>query len=149
MAKKPQKKKDDGSFGEQWGSNVVRSAFIDGATFYSKEVQYAEVEGLAIFEGDIVLGTVEAVKAKTELRRQELRGEIAHGVVITGAQFRWPNCLIPYTIDSSLPNQARVTDAIAHWEANTRVRFILRTAANAAQYPDYVTFRPGSGCSSW
>jgi hypothetical protein len=41
-----------------------------------------------------------------------------------------------------------VTDAIAHWEANTNFNFVLRTAANAATYPDWVTFRPGSGCSS-
>ena len=39
----------------------------------------------------------------------------------TGAQFRWPNCVVPFTIDPALPNQARVTDAIAHWEANTRL----------------------------
>ena len=40
-------------------------------------------------------------------------------MLLTGAQFRWPNCGVPFTIDPALPNQARVTDAIAHWEANT------------------------------
>ena len=64
-------------------------------------------------------------------------------VAISGSQFRWPGCKIPYTIDPALPNQARVTDAIAHWEANTRIRFVPRTTE-----ADFVTFRPGSGCSA-
>jgi hypothetical protein len=42
-----------------------------------------------------------------------------------------------------LPNQARVTQAIAHWEATTSYRFIPRSTET-----DWVTFRPGSGCSS-
>jgi len=150
MAKEEKKKSSGKEFGEQFDSDRVGTALIDGVTFETKEVQYAEVEGLAIFEGDIVLGTIEEVEKKTELRRQELAGEIPAGIIIKGDKFRWPNCLIPYTIDSGLPNQARVTTAISrHWEANTRFRFILRTDTNAAQYPDFVTFRPGSGCSSW
>lgn len=55
---------------------------------------------------------------------------------------------MPYDIDASLPNQNRVTDAIAHWEAHTSFRFVLRTGANAGQFPDWVTFRPSNGCSS-
>ena len=53
------------------------------------------------------------------MRRLELtrRSRSRPGVVITGAQFRWPNCTVPYEIDAGLPNQQRVTDAIAHWEA--------------------------------
>ncbi len=149
MVEKKRGKNTVKDYGEQYSSDVVLTAFIDGATFYSKEVQYTVVDGLAIFEGDIVLGTAEEVERKTEIRRQEMRGEIANGVAITGDNYRWPNCLIPYTIDNALPNQTRVTDAISHWVANTQVNFILRTAANAAQYPDFVTFRPGNGCSSW
>ena len=54
-----------------------------------------------------------------------------------------------YEIDSNLPNQQRITDAIAHWEANTRIRFVLRNAANQAQYPDYVCFILSNGCWSY
>ena len=127
----------------------INTGFIDGVNFKSKAVTYTIDNGLAIFEGDIVLGMAEEIERRSAMIRAEAFGEVAHGVVISGAQYRWPNCLIPYTIDSSLPNQARVTAAIAHWEENTMVRFVLRTAANAAQYSDYVSFRPGSGCNSW
>lgn len=144
--------KKDGNpkeYGELCPSGRVRTAIINGNTFSYKSLQYTEVDGMAMFEGDIVLGKVADVDRDTEIRKQEMQGVIARGIIITGNQYRWPNCKVPYTIDPALPNQARVTDAIAHWEANTRFRFILRTAANAASYPDWVTFRSGSGCSSY
>jgi hypothetical protein len=138
------------SAGEFQYSNDIGTAFLDGLTFRSKAVQYVVVDGAALVEGDINLGSVEEVERRTEMRRAELSGEpVALGVVITGAQFRWPNCTVPYQIDGGLPNQARVTDAIAHWEANTGFRFVRRTPTNEAQYPDYVEFVPGTGCSSF
>ena len=124
------------------------SAFIAGTTFAAKPVRYSEVDGVAMFEGDIVLGTVEEVEAASQVIAAGLRGEVQSAVIITGSQFRWPNCTVPYDIDSTLPNQARVSDAIAHWESHTPFRFVLRTSANAGSYPDWVTFRPSSGCSS-
>ena len=145
--KKEPQKKGHGEFNSSPKTNI---GYFDGLTFYSKPIQYAEVDGLAIFEGDIILGTIKEIENKTNMRGQELRGEIQRAAVITGAQYRWTDCTIPYTIDSGLTNQNRVTDAIAHWEANTNVRFVLRTSSNSSQYPDYVTFRSGSGgCSSY
>ncbi|MBX9400648.1 M12 family metallopeptidase [Lysobacter sp. BMK333-48F3] len=129
--------------GEFRGGGPVRTALIRGETFRAKAVQYVEIDGMAMFEGDIVLGTVEEVEAVSDMLREEASAGVAMAVAISGSQFRWPGCRIPYTIDPGLPNQARVTDAIAHWEANTRFRFVVRT--NEA---DYVTFRPGSGCSA-
>jgi hypothetical protein len=57
--------------------------------------------------------------------------------------------LMPYEIDAGLPNKSRVTDAINHWQTKTNVRFVLRTAANASQYPNYVRVFRGSGCWSY
>jgi hypothetical protein len=128
--------------GELQGSTGVKTAVIRGNTFAAKAVQYVEIDGLAMFEGDIVLGTADEVARLSDQLRNEMTGGAA-GVIITGAQFRWPNCRVPFTIDAALPNQSRVTGAIAHWEANTAFRFIPRTTE-----ADFVTFRPGSGCSS-
>jgi len=138
------KTKDPGSNGSEFsGGDTVRTALIRGNTFAAKAVQYVERDGLAIFEGDIVLGTTQEVAEMSDMLRAEMASGVAAGVGISGAQFRWPNCRIPFTIDPALPNQARVTDAIAHWEANTNFRFVARTTET-----DFVTFRPGSGCSS-
>jgi hypothetical protein len=113
-----------------------------------RTVKYSVVGDDCVFEGDIVLGTVAQIERQNEILKAEVRGELQAGVVITGNQFRWPNCIVPYDIDSTLPNQARVTDAVNHWQTNTNYTFVLRTAANAAQYPDWITFRPSTGCSS-
>jgi outer membrane murein-binding lipoprotein Lpp len=122
------------------------TALVSGVTFARKGLVYAEVDGMAVFEGDIILGPVEKVRAAADAGAGVLPQA---SIGITGQQFRWPNATIPYDIDPALPNQQRITDAIAHWEANTRIRWVLRTAANAAQYPDFVHFVPGDGCSSW
>jgi Astacin (Peptidase family M12A) len=128
--------------GELRSGPIAGSTLVDGATFTQKSLLYAEVDGQAIFEGDIVLGSVQA------LQQPKTRDVALHSIGITGSQFRWPNAIVPYDIDPGLPNQQRVTDAIAHWEANTRIRFTLRTAANQAQFPDFAHFVSGGGCSS-
>jgi len=153
MAKRISKKRGEGPAerrGEFRGSPKMGVALISGVTFAQKAVVYYDVEGVAIVEGDIALGTVEAIAAATASARDAVATEpaIARGVGITGSQFRWLNCQIPYEIDPNLPNQSRVTDAIAHWEANTPFRFPLRTPANAGQYPNYVRFTDAGGCWS-
>jgi hypothetical protein len=138
------------SEGEFRYSEQIGTAFIDGLTFASKAVQYLVIDGMAMLEGDITLGPADQVEQQTAMRRDELQGRpVAAAVIITGSQYRWPSCTIPYQIDQTLPDQARVTDAIAHWESKTSFRFVLRTPANQAQYPDYVEFVPGNGCSSF
>ncbi len=136
--------------GEFQSTQDVGTTFIDGVTFGGKPVHFCNVDGIAMFEGDIELGSVADMDQIADSVRAMASDPAAvqAGVVISGANFRWANCRVPYDIDSGLANQARVTDAIAHWEANTNYRFILRTAQNASQHPDYITFITGNGCSS-
>ena len=136
--------------GDLRGSPRMGTAVISGATFANKSVTYYDVEGVAIVEGDIAIGMVSDVEKRTAAAREAVSADpnIAFSVGITGSQFRWPNCEIPYEIDPALPNQQRVTDAIAHWEANTPFRFPLRTAANQGQYPNWVRFTDAGGCWS-
>ncbi len=127
----------------------VRTGFISGVTFKNKPVQYSVVDGLAVFEGCIVLGTAEEMQSQeAAIHAGEPSGEVAHGVGITGEQYRWPNHLMPYTIDPNLANQNRVTDAIDHWRQSTDMTFVKRTSGNESQYPDWVNFRPATGCWS-
>jgi hypothetical protein len=146
----PSREKDPDPYGLVT-SNKVKTGFVRGTTFGVKPVQYADVDGVAMFEGDIVLGTVAEMDALAKRVQGGQRPDpsVPFGIGITGENFRWPGGVVPYTIDPNLQNQARVTDAIAHWESNTRIRFIPRTDANAAQYPNYITFRPhATQCSS-
>jgi hypothetical protein len=146
----PPSRQKDGLPGELSRGDSMGTAVISGSTFRNKSVVYYEVEGRAMVEGDICLGTVQQVVTATTAARDAVAADpmVAYSVGITGSQFRWPNCRIPYEIDPALPNQQRVTDAIAHWEANTNFRFPVRTAANAGQFPNYVRFTDASGCWS-
>lgn len=52
------------------------------------------------------------------------------------AERYWPKGIVYYTINSSLPNQYRVTDAIAHWESKTGITFELKNRKTK----DYIEF---------
>ncbi|WP_255452687.1 M12 family metallopeptidase [Aquimarina sp. RZ0] len=97
--------------------------------YLGQEVTVEKIEEHYIFEGDI--------KMIPDTKNSILKS--------TGrTQGRWPNNTVYYAIESGLPNQARVTDAIAHWESNSSLRFIPRTSQS-----DYVYFKNGGGCSSF
>jgi hypothetical protein len=131
------------TFGEVPDDPRIGTALIRGNTFGVKAIQYVDIGGTAIVEGDIALGSVEEVDAATNAMRDMAAQGVSFSVGITGDQFRWPSCTVPYEIDPNLPNQARVTDAIAHWEEKTALRFVVRsTEAN------WVYFTDDGGCWS-
>ena len=92
-----------------------------------RELEVSIIDGRAVFEGDIVL----------------TRGLETLGVGHSDVGRRWANKTLVYDIHPALPNQSRVTRAIATWEAAGIVTFRKRTLEK-----DYVLFRAGSGCSS-
>jgi hypothetical protein len=76
-------------------SPEVRTGFVKGNTFVYRPVQYYVVDGQAIFEGDIVLDSVDGMEQLVAEVINE--AGVAASVVITGEQFRWPGalCLSP------------------------------------------------------
>ncbi|WP_080057456.1 M12 family metallopeptidase [Spirosoma aerolatum] len=99
-----------------------------------EEIAYSLINGQAVFQSDILIKP-DSINGAADLHTE--------GTGRSKVSSRWPNKIVYYAIDPALPNQARVTDAIAHWEANTPIRFVLRTTQRG-----YVLFRPGPGCSS-
>lgn len=120
----------------QGGSGQPQIASISGFGFTNKQVEYAFVDGLPLFEGDILLDL-----------RQDQAGLGMRGR--SSFDYRWTNGIVIYEIAPNFVNPQRVRDAIVHWEANTSIRFIERTSQNARQYPNYVLFQNGGGCSSY
>ena len=100
---------------------------LQSAPGVEREIEHSTIDGLAVFEGDIVLS----------------RGLETLGVAITGPGVRWPNKTVVFEIDPGLPNPERVTRAIEHWEQHTVIKFKTRTTER-----DFVVFRSGGGCSS-
>lgn len=95
------------------------------------EIRYELIDGHAVFEGDIVIPAGDL-----------LDPNVAHAATVTRDK-RWPGNVVPYVIDPSLPDQGRVTAAIAHWQQNTDMRFVSRTTQ-----ADYVRFVVSTGCAS-
>jgi Astacin (Peptidase family M12A) len=94
-----------------------------------RQIGYEVYDGIAVAEGDIILGKVEDTPSLAAR---------------TAQSSRWFCAIIPFTIDPKIPNQARVTDAMAQWQASAGVRFVPRTTET-----DFLTFQwTMSGCSS-
>jgi hypothetical protein len=133
------------------GSDEVGNAIVNGATFVQRSLQYAVVGGRCTFEGDI-----DWVAWKRSSRPMPPRAMVCSQEPLSSSsdgRFRWPGGRIPYALDAALPNRQHVADAIAHWEAHTVIRFVLRTPENALSHPNYVRFfprrRPMRCCGSW
>jgi hypothetical protein len=92
-----------------------------------KEVRHSTIDGVAVFEGDIVLS----------------RGLETLGIAISGPGVRWPNKTVVFDFDQGFTDPKRVTDAIAHWQEKTAIKFKKRTTEK-----DFVFFKNGGGCSS-
>lgn len=134
------------------GKKVIK-AFVKPYNTPWKEVEAVDADGLAIFEGCIILGrTDQVLESHRELEQQiaampKLLTEASvetRGAGIVGAQYRWKNRTVPYRIASDVPDQKRITDAIAHWHAKTSIRLVPRTNET-----DFLFFkRDNRGCAS-
>jgi hypothetical protein len=63
---------------------------------------------------------------------------------VRNAERLWPSATVPFLIESDVPNQTRITEAIAHWESVTPLRFVPRQNEN-----DFVAFvRHDDRCAS-
>jgi hypothetical protein len=94
-------------------------------------VKYEVVDNERIFEGDIVLPSVE-------------RGPDYRSGVHSNFAVRWPNGIVPYE-STGLFNDSRVLNAIAHWQARVPVTFVAgATTGNRIRFVVPAT----STCSS-
>jgi hypothetical protein len=107
----------------------VRVGYILGSDGKPRTLSYEVHDGLAVTEGDIVVGRAEQIaKTPEELTRP---GGPRLGVV-AGPGTRWPRGVVPYVIDGSLSDPGRVVAAMAQLEAMTqRVTFVPRTTEGA------------------
>ncbi|ASZ12049.1 M12 family metallopeptidase [Chitinophaga pendula] len=105
----------------------------------TQELTYARKGGLNIFEGDIALSD-QQLKLSSGGMQSEGAGVLAVD--------RWPQARIYYTIASNMytANRQKITDAINHYNQNTRIRWIPRTNES-----NYVVFIPGAsnGADGW
>jgi len=96
-----------------------------------REVTFERTSGLAVLQGDIVLGKVADGSSPRDL-------ESTSSFSVSNASLIWPNATIPYAIDPPTPDlvRERILSAIDHWNTTTLIRLRPRTAAD----PDVVLF---------
>lgn len=115
--------------------DTVFKAYVKPYNTPWREVQAVDADGLAIFEGCIILGRTETVKQSHAMLQQQAMampllltnpGVETRGAANVGAQFRWKNRTVPYMLAPDVPDPDRVNKAIAHWHDKTSIRFVPR-----------------------
>ena len=98
----------------------VRTGFYRGQL-----VTYEVIDGLAIWDGDIIIGTEHELLSETPVKVPKA-GSHREVLSLQDSETLWPGGVIPYQID---PNQENpnILAAIEHWEQNTPIRFVERT----------------------
>ncbi|MCA9827382.1 MAG: M12 family metallopeptidase, partial [Nitrosopumilus sp.] len=151
-------KKDPDENGEFRSSDEkTKIGFFNGPGCVNTRVEYFSMNGYAIAEGDICLGTDEELKSSSDPKVLDEKAQEARSMAdiidisspqeagfIKDQKYRWPNCTIPYEINPSLPNQNRITDAMTHWTDRTGIKFVKRT-----NQQDYLYFTDLGGCWSY
>ncbi len=126
-----------------------RTAELEGARGYTSFrgaiVPYEIRDGMALFEGDIVLGPAELVQSASSKELNRHRQSMG----ITNTYYRWTAGIVPYEIDPTLPNQYRITDAIAHWNTQLAGTITLRPRNGEAYYVRFTNTTSSGSCSSY
>jgi hypothetical protein len=105
-------------------------------------VTHEVVDGMAIVEGDIILGRADEMIPATESTAHKGVGRSA--VAIPGSRYRWPNAVMPYVIDPAVADPGRVEVAIAIW--NTTMLGVVKMVPRTTE-TNYVSFRRVTGTS--
>ena len=114
---------------------------IRTGVYRGHQVTYQVINGLAVFEGDIILGTPRDLEPPAGSQLIKGADAAKEAVARSDSDFLWPGGVIPYVIDAGLPEPQRVLDAIQHWNENTVVQLVERT-----NEPNWVQFESsGSG----
>lgn len=120
---------------------------------------YEIIDDLAIFEGDMILGSAEEFAEFAEADEIELlpQGTALYESVcwkfiinLKCKKYRWPDALVPYTFQDDWGDDTvdammrqRIRDAMDEIEAVTALRFVPRDGQE-----DFVRLQNSSGCSA-
>jgi len=107
-------------------------------------IPYEIVQGYAVAQGDMVLGKLGA-NGKLDIPTQ------TRGIGQDSMFDRWPDGVIPYQFAEAVSQlqRDRAQQAIAHWNARTKIKMIPRTEKIAENYDNYLSFELSGGCASY
>jgi hypothetical protein len=90
-------------------------------------VAYEVVDGLAVFEGDVLLGS------EADVAAGDSGIESIASLVVRNRSATWPAGVVPYEVAPDVPAKLRdaIAAAVAHWNANTLLRLRPRASGDA------------------
>jgi uncharacterized protein (TIGR03437 family) len=108
--------------------------------FHGEPVVFANVDGVAVYQGDMILGRTADIEGAPGTKRRE-------SSTVSSSLRLWTGGVIPYDI-SSFPSSRRrdVLAAIAHWNSMTPIQLVERT--NQTNYVRFVNGTSTIACSS-
>tara|TARA_R100001369_G_scaffold92896_1_gene140997 strand:+ start:3038 stop:4117 length:1080 start_codon:yes stop_codon:yes gene_type:complete len=120
-----------------------KSGNVSDIYFAGKRLPVENIDGNLVYQGDIIFSKDMVTDQEQKLVYD--KGETPSQQKSVGrTSSYWPDNIVYYAIDATLPDQTRVSDAIAHWESTTAVKFVQRSGE-----ANYIYFTPGGGCSSY
>ncbi len=108
-------------------------AMVEGPNFSNFKACYKDMDGLAVFQGDIVLGSVEQLQMRTAVDSDAATSLSSH----EKDRF-WPSSLIPYTVEGGLSLSAIIT-AQTDLTVRAGIIFVPRSIQT-----DYIAYVPTS-----
>src|SRR4051812_20017220 len=125
---------------------ALPAADMRTGVYRGRVVTFENAGGLAIYQGDIILGNTAEVEATAEQIASAGKGR--ESSVVATTRSLWPGGVIPYAIDITLSTglQGRINDAIKHWNTNTSIRLTARTSET--NYVRFMTSTSTVACSS-
>ena len=143
-------------------SGEVKTVTLTGPDGEPFSFSYELIDGLAIIEGDMIIGTAEEMAALEDADGITVQSTILYRRVcwtflfvdLHCENYRWPDSIVPYAFADDWDDPAMAGDenavmrtailaAMAEVEAVTSIRFVPRTSQG-----DYVRFRDSTGCSA-
>ena len=133
-----------------------RSGEMRELTVGDETLIYEVIDGLAILDGDMILGEAEEIEALAA-SGIDPQGTIMPERQCSGAWFwrrcaaRWPDGRVPYAVDSGAwgndadEMRTKIMEAISMW--SRAVKTITFTEARASD-DDYILFTESDGCSA-
>ncbi len=119
------------------------AADVRTGVYLGRTVRFHNLDGLAVYQGDIILGTTAEVEQPASAGGKQPQSSI------TPLTTRlWAGGRIPYTVDTTLSAslQQRINDAITHWNTKTLIKFNPR--GSESNYVRFTTSTSTVSCSS-
>jgi uncharacterized protein (TIGR03437 family) len=123
------------------------AADLRTGNYRGRKVVFENVDGQAIYQGDIILGPTVEIEASLPAP-STLRGLHPRSSTVASSRLTWPDGKVPYLIDTALSKaqQQVILQAIEHWNTRTSLHLVERTVES-----NYVRFTSGTStiaCSS-